>query len=79
MTMRVDAGGNGSVEVGFVNLAKSTDAWWNPFDREEYVVKEFSVEVIDDGGLNLSLSQLHGGNVLSPGEEDHATLRVWGA
>jgi hypothetical protein len=75
--INVNTNGNGSAEVRFVNLAKSTVFW--PWNSEAYKVENFKVEVLDSGGLNLSMSGLENGGVLNPGEEDRATLRVWGA
>jgi len=58
--------------VTFVNRAKS--GWFVP----DYTAKNFSVEVINSGGIPL----VQVGNLpqtLAPGSSQNATLMVWGA
>jgi hypothetical protein len=67
VAVRVDSDGNGTADIRFANRAAHHD------------VRDFRIEVIDNGGLNLQISGLSHGGVLQHGTEDRATLRVWGA
>lgn len=63
-------------KIYFENNAKSTDAWWNPFDSERFIARNFNVEVIDAHGLDVKISGLSRDNILMPKETDYCVLEI---
>lgn len=60
----------------FENRAKSTDAWWNPFDSEKYIAEDFDIEVIDSGRLEVKVKNLRGDDTLDINELDYCILTI---
>ena len=68
------------IPVEFQNRAKSTDAWWNPFDSEDYIAKDFDIEVDidkkDSNKLEAEITGLDDDDTLDINETDHCDLTI---
>jgi Mg-chelatase subunit ChlD len=63
-------------DLFFKNCAKRTDAWWNPFDSEDYIAEDFDIKVVDSGELEAETTGLNNDDTLDISELDYCTLTI---